>query len=105
MIHIYLVPNLNNTECTDGDLRLRDGTNQFEGRVEVCLNGVFGTVCDDGWGITDGDVVCGLLFGREYLSKETYLRNNWGERSEPPPSVADEDFVYTYIYTYTYVDS
>ena len=42
----------------------------------MCLNGVFGTVCDDGWGITDGDVVCGLLFGREYLSKETYLRNN-----------------------------
>ena len=29
----------------EGEIRLTNGTFEFEGRVDICLNGVWGTVC------------------------------------------------------------
>jgi len=45
----------------NGDIRLQGGTNPREGRVEICNNNQWGTVCNDLWGNADTSVVCKQL--------------------------------------------
>ena len=47
--------------CFHGDVRLVDGDNNRSGRVELCLNGVWGTVADQQWTTMDAQVVCAQL--------------------------------------------
>ena len=47
--------------CSNGDTRLEDGDSQFAGRLEVCLNGLWGTVCDGFFSDVDAAVACKSL--------------------------------------------
>jgi len=47
--------------CTDGELRLSGGNSSRQGRVEVCYERQWGTVCDDFWGTNDAKVACRQL--------------------------------------------
>ena len=67
------------SNCSDGDVRLVDGSVDYEGRVEVCINRVWGTVCSTtyrynypNWDLNDAKVVCGQL-GHQELGIINYV--------------------------------
>ena len=59
----YAMSITSTTACTNGDIRLMNGTEPSvrEGRVEICYNNVYGSICDDFWDIVDASVVCRQL--------------------------------------------
>ena len=58
-------------QCTTGVVRLVGGNLTSEGRIEICVNNTWGTVCDDSFDYEDANVVChqlGYTSGIIYLS-------------------------------------
>ena len=50
-----------NTSCEDGEVRLWDGIDPSNGRVEICQYGTWGSVCTSQWDLNDAKVVCRQL--------------------------------------------
>ena len=61
MFHLHKTFSLYIAPCADGELRLAGGYIANEGRVEICVNNEWGTVCDDSWESNDATVVCRQL--------------------------------------------
>ena len=49
------------TDCENGDLRLVNGQTETEGRIEVCINDSYATICDNRWDELDAIVACRQL--------------------------------------------
>ena len=51
--------------CYNGDVRLVGGRHPYEGRVEVCFNETWGTICGwvspFSWNHSQADIVCNQL--------------------------------------------
>ena len=55
-------------------VRLVGGSRDTEGRVEVKINEVWGSVCDSGWSLPEGDVICRQL---GYPRASQVLKGAW----------------------------
>ena len=62
--------------CRDGQLRLQGGSTPYEGRVEVCQNELWGTICDNPWNNDAATVVCTQL-GHSRQSKLVMTPNTF----------------------------
>lgn len=52
-------------DCMNGNVILKNGSEpvigQREGRVEICYENIYHTICDDFWNLNDAQVVCRQL--------------------------------------------
>jgi len=82
-MHVYIYT----ASCVNGQVRLVNGSMFKEGRVEVCVDGRWGTVCgDEGWTETQASDLCNQLgyFGESSKEIDTapiyiamYSNNNY----------------------------
>ena len=49
------------SECNDGDIQLVGGDTPLKGRLEVCINNAWGTVCNNQFGNHDSATACHQL--------------------------------------------
>lgn len=65
--------------CASGAIRLVGGTDQYEGRLEICVSNVWGTVCDNMWDTTDASVACKQLGYSEHSQLAIFGAVGWVE--------------------------
>jgi deleted-in-malignant-brain-tumors protein 1 len=82
--------------CTDGQLRLYNGTIQQEGRAEVCINGVWSAICQYGFNTIDAYVFCASL-GYTGGHPTIYYTATFGETNGP--------IAWSYLYCYGWEQS
>ena len=52
--------------CRDDEIRIAGSSSLGVGRVEICVNGTWGTICSDSWDNSDASIVCKQLGFSEY---------------------------------------
>ena len=65
-------------QCQEGALRLTGESSTNQGRVEICVNEIWGTICATNWGQRDATVACRQLgfpvvYGIDIKRTQLYL--------------------------------
>ncbi|XP_041372560.1 deleted in malignant brain tumors 1 protein-like [Gigantopelta aegis] len=70
-------------QCLDkSSVRLVNGSNDHEGRVEILHDGQWGSICDDGFNDNGAQVVCRSL-GFQSFNAKFYRQAHFGQRTGP----------------------
>ena len=84
------------SDCLDGEVRLAGGVNNATGRVEVCFDSAWGSICSNSFGSLDAQVVChqlGFIRDGEQLLKIAFvLMHCWLVLEFEATSLAEYDF-------------
>ena len=64
--HIITVSEVKIVNCTEGEARLVNGPSTNKGRVEICIDRSWATVCRRGFGYEESRVICGQLGYQRY---------------------------------------
>lgn len=56
-----LVATFDYNDCTTGDVHLVNGPSPNKGRVEVCINHAWASICSSSFDREEANVVCGQL--------------------------------------------
>ena len=64
---------LGRVDCEFGKARLRDGSDQYSGIVEVCQGDSYTSICDTDATFQDAIVVCREVFGDEKSKLEQFF--------------------------------
>ena len=83
-------------ECSSGDLRLVGGERESEGRVEICVEGFWGTVCDSGWSQREALVVC-KQSGFEEKGRNVFFFLNCNLYNIPVVDPCGDPMMYTHM--------
>ena len=78
------------TRMSEDPIRLVNGTTDYEGRLEIFHDGVWGGVCDDRFSLQDATVACQQLFGTDAI--DTFCCAAFGEGAADSPIWIDELF-------------
>ena len=75
------------SQTSGEELRLVGGATANEGRLEILLDGQWGTVCDDYWGKFDADVACRALGYEEgsVADATQFMRAHFGAGAQSVP--------------------
>ena len=75
-------------DINDVSVRLANGSNQLEGRIEIKLYTKWGTICDDNFNLKAGDVICRMLnMGK---AERVYKESHFGRAASEVPIHLDD---------------
>ena len=63
----------NYSNCSNGDVRLVGSVDGDQGRLEVCVNSAWGTVCSNAFGASDAAVACEAIEGYNSTGKRHFI--------------------------------